>query len=394
MVQKIKIEEKTALLDKVIFGGISIIQIDDMEKLVEAGIVQQGTAKAKYMTAAGQEFDRILIENDGIINKLTAGSKILANKRVDYCHLECCVKNTGYGNLSCYTVQDYLERLQEIEKHLIDTYGIHVDLSDITIREIEVNRTFRLHDDFSEYHRCITLLMANLPQYLKNQMDFKKSWQNNVEYQTYYATSKTTNKSKRYLLFKIYNKSRSLENIVLLTDSYMRVEFRLVGAEKVKRSLGTNKFAELTDQLINKYYDEQVQKLLIEPYERWRSERDKHITELMQEQREADIRHWQTNVLRIIMNEEVKQKHPLLLDISELLPLVNNLNISSKRRYEVKKNFSRQAQKFETVLCSEDHKKLQEIMDKLTVNDTANNTVNKAVYTAIVPNIEGIGKIA
>ena len=108
----------------------------------------------------------------------------------------------------------------------------------------------------------------------------------------------------------------------------------------------------------------------------------------------ADIRHWQTNVLRIIMNEEVKQKHPLLLDISELLPLVNNLNISSKRRYEVKKNFVRQAQKFETVLCSEDHKKLQEIMDKLTVNDTANNTVNKAVYTAIVPNIEGIGKIA
>ena len=86
MIQKIKIEEKKALLDKVIFGGISIIQIDDMEKLVESGIVQQGTAKAKYRTTAGQEFDRILIENDGIINKLTAGSKILANKRVDYCH--------------------------------------------------------------------------------------------------------------------------------------------------------------------------------------------------------------------------------------------------------------------------------------------------------------------
>ena len=303
------------------------------------------------------------------------------------------MKNTGYGNLSCYTVQDYLERLQEIEKHLIDTYGIHVDLSDITVREIEVNRTFRLHDDFSAYHRCITLLMANLPQYLKNQMDFKKSWQNNVEYQTYYATSKTTNKSKRYLLFKIYNKSKSVENIVLLTDSYMRVEFRLVGSEKVKKALGTNKFVELTDQIINQYFDTQVQKLIIKPYERWRSERDKHITELMQEQREADIRHWQTNVLRIIMNEEVKQKHPLLLDISELLPLVNNLNISSKRRYEVKKNFSRQAQKFETVLCSEDHKKLQEILDKLTVNDTA-NTVNKAVYTAMIPTIDGIPRIA
>lgn len=394
MVQKIKIEEKTALLDKVIFGGISIIQIDDMEKLVESGIVQQGTAKAKYITAAGQEFDRILIENDGIINKLTAGSKILANKRVGYCHLECCVKNTGYGNLACYTAGEYLERLQEIEKHLADTYGIHADFSDVSIREVEINRTFMLNEDFSAYHRCITLMMSNLPSYLKNQMDFKKNLKNNMEYQTYYATSKTTNKSKRYLLFKIYNKSKSVENIVLLTDSYMRVEFRLVGSEKVKKALGTNKFVELTDQIINQYFDTQVQKLIIKPYERFKTERDKYIIELMQEQREADIRHWQTNVLRIIMNEEVKQKHPLLLDISELLPLVNNLNISSKRRYEVKKNFSRQAQKFETVLCSEDHKKLQEIMDKLTVNDTANNTVNKAVYTAIVPNIEGIGKIA
>ena len=236
-------------------------------------------------------------------------------------------------------------------------------------------------------------MMSNLPSYLKNQMDFKKNLKNNMEYQTYYATSKTTNKSKRYLLFKIYNKSKSVENIVLLTDSYMRVEFRLVGSEKVKKALVTNKFVELTDQIINQYFDTQVQKLIIKPYERFKTERDKYIIELMQEQREADIRHWQTNVLRIIMNEEIKQKHPLLLDISELLPLVNNLNISSKRRYEVKKNFVRQAQKFETVLCSEDHKKLQEIMDKLTVNDTA-NTVNKAVYTAIVPNINGIGKIA
>ena len=285
MVQKIKIEEKTALLDKVMFGGISIIQIDDMEKLVESGIVQQGTAKAKYITAAGQEFDRILIENDGIINKLTAGSKILANKRVGYCHLECCVKNTGYGNLACYTAGEYLERLQEIEKHLADTYGIHADFSDVSIREVEINRTFMLNEDFSAYHRCITLMMSNLPSYLKNQMDFKKNLKNNMEYQTYYATSKTTNKSKRYLLFKIYNKSKSVENIVLLTDSYMRVEFRLVGSEKVKKALGTNKFVELTDQIINQYFDTQVQKLIIKPYERFKTERDKYIIELMQEQR-------------------------------------------------------------------------------------------------------------
>lgn len=365
-----------------------------MDKLIQSGIVQQGTARAKYITHTGQEFDKLQIHNDGIINKLVAGSKILANKRVDYCHLECTVKNTGCGNLTCYTVGEYLERLQEIEKHLIDTYGIHADFSDVSIREVEINRTFRLNEDFSSYHRCITLLMSNLPSYLKNQMDFKKNLKNNLEYQTYYATSKTTNKSKRYLLFKIYNKTKSLENIILFTDSYMRLELRLVGSEKVKKALGTNKFVELTDQIINQYFDEQVQKLIIKPYERWRCERDKYITELMQEQRTADIRHWQTNVLRCLMNKEIQQKYPVLLDIEELLPLVNNLNISSKRRYDVKRNFIRQAQKFETVFCAGDHKKLQEIMEKLTVKDTVNNTVNLTEYTAMIPTIDGISKIA
>lgn len=386
----VKINEKEALLDKIIFSGIDILGFDDMNYLVEQEIVQKGTSKAKYVTYTGQKFDRLLIENDGVINKLVAGSKILGGKRIDYCHLECTVKNEGFRNLKCYSIEDYVEYLQEIEEHLLNTYGIHADFSDITLKEVEINRTFKLQSDFSNYHRVITLLMHNLPSYLKNQMDYKKNEKDNIEYQTYYATSQTANKSKRYLLFKIYNKTKALEHIVLLTDSYMRVEFRLVGSEKVKKSLGTNKFAELTDQIINDYFNAQVQKLIINPLQKWQQSRDKYLIQLMKQQRQEDIRHWQTNVLRILQNEEIQQKHAILLDIEELIPLVNRLNLNAKRQSDVKKNFRKQAQKYETVFCTGDNRKLNEIIEKLTVKDAVKSTE----YPVKCPTYDGMIKTA
>lgn len=385
-----KIKEETALLDKIIFGNIQIVGFEDMDYLVGHEIVQRGSAKAKYVTSTGQTFDRLAIENDGVIGKMVAGSKIFKGRRTDYCHLECAVRNEGIGNLRCYSVQDYLGYLQDIEEHLANNYGIYVDFSDVTLKEVEINRTFRLQGDFSDYHRVITLMMSNLPSYLKNQMDYKKNLKNDVEYQTYYSTSQTSNKSKRYLLFKIYNKTKALEHIVLLTDSYMRVELRLVGSEKVKKSLGTNKFAELTDQIINDYFDGQVQKLIVNPLKKWKQSRDKYLVQLMNKQRQEDIRHWQTNVLRILQNEEIQKKHAILLDIEELIPLVDKLNLNPKRKSDVRKNFRRQAQKYETVFCAGDHLKLDEILRKLTIKDTVKSTEHPVKY----PTYDGLSKTA
>ena len=225
---------------------------------------------------------------------------------------------------------------------------------------------------------------------MKNQMDYKKVVKGNTEYQTYYATSKTTNKSKRYLLFKIYNKTKAIEHIILITDSYMRVEFRLVGAEKVKKALKYNRLAELSDQIINEYFDNQIKSMIVQPFKKWKQERDKYLVKLMKDERERDIRHWQTNVLRILQNEEIAEKRPVLLDIEELIPLVDKLNLPSKRRSEVKSNFRKQAHKYESVFCNNDDAKIQEILDKLTVKDTAETAVN----TVIKPTIDGTQKIA
>ena len=366
-----EVKEKTALLDKIILGSINILEFRNIENLIQKGIVEIPSSQVRYITASGQTFNKLLIENDGVINKLIAGSKIIGNKRVDYCNLETTIKPTGTGNLVCHTVEDYLGRLIEIQEHLEKTYGIIADFSDINIKEVEINRTFKLEENFENYHRVLNLIMTNLPQYLKNQMDYKKVMNGSSEYQTYYATSKTTNKSKRYLLFKIYNKTKAIENIILLTDSYMRVEFRLVGAEKVKKALGTNKFAELTDKIINNYFDEQIDKLIKKPFEKWQKDRNKYLVGLMKKERERDIRHWQSNVLRMLQNEEIAQKRPVLLDIEELIPLIDTLNLKANRRSDVKGNFRKQSSKYETVFCNNDHLKIDEIIKKLTIKDTA-----------------------
>lgn len=377
------IREKTALLDKLILSNIIIKDFKDFDKLVKKEIIEVSPTQIQYITASGKMFKRLLIDNDNLIDKMVAGSKVMGNKRVDYCNLSTTIKNSELGNLNCYTVNEYLEQLQKIKDHLEKKYGIIADFSNITIKELEINRTFQLSHDFETYHRILNLIMTNLPSYMKNQMDYKKINKGSSEYQTYYATSKTTNKSKRYLLFKIYNKSKAVENIVLLTDSYMRVEFKLVSAEKIKKSLGTNKFLDLTDNSINSYFNSQIQKMIVQPFQKWKVDRDKYIIKLMQEQRLQDVRHWQTNVLRILQNEEIAQKRPIILDIEEIILLVNKLDIKNNRKSDIKRNFRKQSIKYENVFCNRDDLKMNEILEKLVAKDD-----NK------LPRIGGIPKTA
>ena len=83
-----EVKEKTALLDKIILGSINILEFRNIENLIQKGIVEISSSQVRYITASGQTFNKLLIENDGVINKLIAGSKIIGNKRVDYFNFE------------------------------------------------------------------------------------------------------------------------------------------------------------------------------------------------------------------------------------------------------------------------------------------------------------------
>lgn len=353
-----------ALLDKITFGGIYIVDIKDIDMLINSEVIEKSTTKVNYVTAEGQIFSRLMIDHDGVIDKMIAGAKVMGGKKINYCTLELTVKGK-IANLNCCTVEQYTEKLYQIQRHLEEEYGIIVDFSCLTIKEMEINKTFKLQEDFCKYHRVINLIMQNLPYYLCSQMDYKKVKDEGSEHETYYATSAKSRKSKRYLLFKIYNKTKALENLIVLTDSYMRVEIKLVGAEKIKSALDTNLFFELTDATINQYFDQQMNKLIIEPTNKWKQSRDKQVLRLMKDERKRDIRHWQTNVLRILQNEEIIRKRAVVLDIEEITSLVDSLDLKANRKSDIKKNFRNQAKKYETAFCNQDNVKLDEIINKL-----------------------------
>lgn len=381
----LEIRERTALLDRIELGNISIIGFNNIKNLIDKEIVEISSTKAKYVTASGQEFSRLKIENDGLIDRMIAGSRILRSKRIDYCDLSVSIKNDKTGNLICYTAAEYFDQILKIQNHLQSKYGIIADFSDATLKYIEINRTFKLDSNFESYHRVLNLIMANLPTNLRNQMDYRKVTSHCIEYETFYATSRKKNKSKKYMLFKIYDKKKAIKNIIVLTDSYMRIEVTLVGAERIKQSLGSNKFVDITDKLINDYFNELIQKIIINPMEKWKTKRDKYLLDLMMEQRN-DKKHWQTNVLRILQNEEIANKCPTLLDVEELIPLLDELGLKPNRKCDVKRNLRKQAKKYESVLCNRDDLKLEEIIEKLTAMEPDT--------TAIDTSKRGITKIA
>ena len=367
------INESTALLDRAVLNKIRINGFDDFERLQNQGIVVVNPkSKVDYICPSGQEFTSLQITGDGLIDNMVAGARILGNGRLEYCSVSTSPKRSDGTNVRCYTVDEYTGHLTRLQRHLSDVYGIRADFSKAQFKELEINKTFKLEQDFREYRRVIELIMHNLPASFKQDMTFctrtkqnKNSCMMDSQPGTYYARTGKSNKSDRYLLFKIYDKTRSVENTIMLTESYMRIELRLVGAEKIARDLGTNVFSEMTDQKINEYFDKQMQQLIIQPVKKWKAQRDKLVVSLMKEKQEQDIKHWQVNTLLTLSSMENEQYCPILLDVSELMELVPQVVSEKQRRYKVKCNFRSKARKHAECFCRNDDKKLEEILSKV-----------------------------
>lgn len=359
------VREKTALIDQIMLANIRILAIKDIRALVKKDIVEIHISPIKYDMADGQEFSKLNIQGDRFIDKLIAGVTIKGNTKVKYCNLTLSVHDEETGNLCCFSVNDYIERIYEIQEYLFDEYGIEVDFCGATIKEIEINRTFRLEGRFMDYHRAIMVIMRNLPKELKSEMCYFSNEEKEIQFGSYYATSKKKRDSKRYTELKIYDKTKAVANKVFLTRSYMRVEISFISTQRIERAIGTKYFFNLTNELINQCYDKYMQRYMIRPYGKWKPKRDKYLLQIMKQERERDIRHWQINTLRLFMDKEINDKYSTLLDIEELFLLLEKLKLTPKRKYEVKRNFRKIAEEYSSVYCHGDDNKLDEIIEKV-----------------------------
>lgn len=359
------VNQNTALIDKMVLNNLLVTDISDIDYLADIGVleVNPNPDVRSYYTDGGS-FRQLKIKQDDKIDLLSAGTVKTGKIWHTYCNLHTSVHRLN-GNLACYTVQDYQQQVNDIQTALKGKYGVVLDTMWATVKQIEINRTIKLDDDFRWYNRVLQLIMFNLPYPFAKQMDFRKKAAGEIQCDTYYATTRKTAKSKKYQELKIYNKSKQLQFIV--GEKWMRVELKIVGAAKIKRELGTNDLAKLTDQQINDYFDRMVQKLIVQPYRKWQQSQKKEIKKIMQEQRKINLKRWQIGTLTRILDTEIEKQCPVALDIDQILAVVPELkDVPVKYIKAIQQNMDDQAGKCAAVLCNYDSERMEEIIEKLT----------------------------
>lgn len=359
------VNQNTALIDKMVLNNLLITDISNIDYLSDIGILEINPNPDVYSYYTdGGSFRQLKIKQDDKIDLLSAGTVKTGPVWHTYCNLHTSVQRYN-GNLACYTVQDYQQQVNDIQTALRGKYGVVLDTMWATIKQIEINRTIRLNDDFKWYHRVLQLIMFNLPYPFAKQMDFKKKAAGEIQCDTYYATTKKTAKSKKYQELKIYNKSKQLQFIV--GEKWMRVELKIVGAAKIKKELGTNDLSELTDRQINDYFDKMMQKLIVQPYRKWQQAQQKEIKKIMLDQRKINLKRWQIGTLTRILDTEIEKQCPVALDIDQILAVVPELkDVPVKYIKAIQQNMDDQAGKCAAVLCNYDSDRMQEIIEKLT----------------------------
>lgn len=361
------IEEKRALLDRCMFSEIWLNSIDEQSigELIKQKVIKRIVNEDGEIYYSVYVNEREYIYNSGR-NELIKG----------FGTLQTTVENNGFGNLNCYSMEEYKRRLEQI-KGLIAQKGIHVDVSNPTVSKMEINRTFRLDGEMPSYERVIDLIMALLPG--NTRLSTTSEWANkekgNIDKNTFYATSKQTSKSKCYLAMKWYNKTKELKAHyrIILDENYIRLEFTLCGAKKIKKELGTNKFNELSDQKINEWFDKKVKNWIKEPVEKWKKEQQKKVFQIMNECKKSDGYKWINKCITRLLNEEIQTRNghkPLILDIEEVIPLVNELYPNGDKRKRAKSAFRKIAKEDASNVTNRDDLKLQELLEKLMAKDT------------------------
>lgn len=342
------LNEKQVLIDKIKLSNVEISSIFDAEKLEDKGCLHREEAGMRYAaTQNGVDFTRINVKDEQV--RLFAGVDNLHRRK--YSKMELNVSGKEHGNLYCDDVVGLWDRIIAAQGYLMQNYGIKTDVEESKITYIELNKTFKASGNFDAYKRPLALLMSFLPANMGVQGDFRT---NNEGYQ---LTEKLAGNKSRSL--KVYDKSSQVK--INIDGSIIRVELTLKKPETIKQAFGSNRLDQLTDSLVNNYFDAQMQKLFADPLEKWQKEKEKRLLHLMEQKKEEE-HHWIGAVLGTLQDQEVLSGVPEVMDVHDLFPLVDQLQTAKKAR--TKRMLVEQAQKVQTAFNRRDDLKLQELIGK------------------------------
>lgn len=219
------------------------------------------------------KLDRLYIADSKLFNTFTLDyKKEKAGARAYYTILDLAIapKDAKTDNRFPMSANKYIQKLYIIKEYLINQYGIYTDFTDSKIKKLELNITAKMSHPFTNYKVLFEAIRQerNLKTY-PCFMPFEKG----LEYNTYYFYSKVQH-------MKFYNKTKELHDSfkIEVDDELMRLEYTLIGFDKIKAKLGTVSPLELTDEVIAQFLNESIAEDVFKPINKYISRTNKELS--------------------------------------------------------------------------------------------------------------------
>lgn len=350
-------------LDRTIIGNFEITGIDFERALSfsEEKVSIECSGENLYYLKDGHAFSRLKIVDNYMFGVCTVYMKCMNGTRFVYASMDISIGTVRETNFQNQTMEEFKLRLGAIREYLVNKYGVVADFMQATFRNLEINVTLPLKHKFKEYHRVFNLMMYNVVlRNSKPTLEFKAENKKNAEQEVTGICKKNN-----CLEVKIYDKARQLreQNKADLLGEYMRLEITLLTTRKIREVFGTNRVYQITNKMIEQYFEKQCRKLLIKPYEKWKEKNREQLKKIMEEHRGKSERNWKANLLKQCSNLEQKNLLPVLLDIDDLLQIMKETDRHGNYQRD-KRSLLQQAELY-TVYLNHDSRKFEEIFSKL-----------------------------
>ena len=347
-------------IDKTVLSKFRIIRIEFNKLLSHHNVEIDADGTAFYWLEDGNCFRWLKITDHKKFGVLCAGIKVKDGLIQEFSRMDIFVKPCELGNLQNMTVEEYKNTVADVIKYLEDEYGIFIARKTIEIKEMEINCTIVLDDEFRNYHRVLQLMMFLLPKSYQKLMQVA-----GVDMQNGRIDAETFYRGNNWMGIKVYDKRKHLEQTsnIVLNEEVMRIELTLKVYPKVKSVFKSNRVWDLTDKKINDFYWKEFKRLIINPYRRWQKDRGKELRKLIITHKERSIKLWKSNLLAECSNREQLDQVPWLLDVDDLLVQVKALEEGTHYN-RVKKGIIK-ACKSNDVYLRNDASKMEEIIFKV-----------------------------
>ena len=350
-------------LDRTIIGNFEITGIDFERALSfsEEKVSIECSGENLYYLKDGHAFSRLKIVDNYMFGVCTVYMKCMNGTRFVYASMDISIGTVRETNFQNQTMEEFKLRLDTIREYLVNKYGVVADFMQATFKNLEINVTLPLKHKFKEYHRVFNLMMYNVVlRNSKPTLEFKAENKKNAEQEVTGICMKNN-----CLEVKIYDKARQLreQNKADLLGEYMRLEITLLTTRKIREVFGTNRVYQITNKMIEQYFEKQCRKLLIKPYEKWKEKNREQLKKIMEEHRGKSERNWKANLLKQCSNLEQKNLLPVLLDIDDLLQIMKETDRHGNYQRD-KRSLLQQAELY-TVYLNHDSRKFEEIFSKL-----------------------------